>query len=464
MPVLEKPKEKIKMLNFYKYKCKLHDMELFAAAGASSAAAKVDKPAGSENKFLLVLSHKRSTRPQPTIAFDSQEERDKWKGMIESASHWSPAPITNDPILRKAFMVSYNKLRWHAWVWSSWDIDGSESEMLADVLYEVLEREIFGAELYKLGELPRKLARKAIIGILEAGVSAAWSAIMKGLASIRGPLEAAVDEMLGPLFETEAKVKAQIQGPIEDAATKALESAEAKVQELFEKNLPVIAAAGEAELNLIHSSLTEFLEEWESGTDKSVSNFDWKYGWVQWRGDWLYAFKQKPISEMIDAKLKDEEASGPSRQLGSDLNSDMKSLNQSAFIVLRKSMDAKPNDANVLVEQMRANYPDIIQRAAHDMTQVLQWRLVQALDKTIRGPLIEITSKIVKTVCEPVQAIIPNLIKDILDPERACMEIIDAVLTNQEQALIRKAITRVNAGIIEHGNQLAAQGLVKKAA
>jgi hypothetical protein len=151
MPVLEKPKEKIKMLNFYKYKCKLHDMELFAAAGASSAAAKVDKPAGSENKFLLVLSHKRSTRPQPTIAFDSQEERDKWKGMIESASHWSPAPITNDPILRKAFMVSYNKLRWHAWVWSSWDIDGSESEMLADVLYEVLEREIFGAELYKLG-------------------------------------------------------------------------------------------------------------------------------------------------------------------------------------------------------------------------------------------------------------------------------------------------------------------------
>jgi hypothetical protein len=459
LPVLKRPTEKVRILNFYKYKVALHDTELFAAAGAANAAAGVGMPEGAADKFMLVLTHKRSTRPQPTIAFDSKEERDKWKGLLQSASSWSPAPITIDPVLRKAFTVSYNRLRWHAWVWGNWDIDGSESEMLADVLYEVLEREIFGAELSKLGPMPRKLAYKAIIGMLESAVSACWSGIMKGLAAIRPPLEEKVGDMLGPLFETEAKVKGEIQGPIEVAATKGLESAEADLQKLFASNLPVIAAAGEAELNLIHNSLLEFIEEWEKSADKSARHFAWTYEWVRWRGDWLYSFKQKPISEMIDTKLNDEEASGPSRTLASDLNNDMKDLNQSAFIVLGRAIN-KADVADPIAE-LRAHYPDIITRAAQDMTSILQWRMVKALDGTLRGPLLQVTNEIVTTITKPLDAMIPDLIKDIVDPARACMEIISDVLTIKEQELITIASAKVKEGIIEQGKQLAARGLVR---
>jgi len=309
--------------------------------------------------------------------------------------------------------------------------------------------------------MPRKLARKAIIGILESAVSACWSGIMKGLGAIRGPLEEKVGEMLGPLFEAEAKVKAQIQKPIEDAATDGLKGAEAKLQELFASNLPVIAAAGESELNLIHNSLLEFIEEWESGANKSASHFAWQYEWVRWRGDWLYAFKQKPISEMIDAKLSDEEASGPSRTLASDLNNDMKQLNQSAFIVLKRDINEKTGDQAEWIAQLRASYPGIIQRAAQDMNSVLQWRLCKALDSTLRGPLLEICNKIIDTICKPLDALIPDLIKDIVDPARMCMEVISDVLTIKEQELITICSAKIKEQITAQGQLLAQRGLVK---
>jgi hypothetical protein len=267
--------------------------------------------------------------------------------------------------------------------------------------------------------------------------------------------------MLGPLFETEAKVKAQIQKPIEEAASEGLKSAEGKLQELFASNLPVIAAAGEAELNLIHNSLLEFIEEWEAGSNKSASHFAWQYEWVRWRGDWLYAFKQKPISEMIDAKLNDEEASAPSRRLAEDLNGDMKNLNQSAFIVIKRDVNEKQGDQAEWIAQLRAAYPGIIQRAAQDMCSILQWRLCKALDSTLRGPLLEVTSKIVDTICKPLDALIPELIKDIVDPARACNEIISDVLTIKEQELITICSAKIKEQIMAQGAQLAARGLVK---
>jgi hypothetical protein len=265
--------------------------------------------------------------------------------------------------------------------------------------------------------------------------------------------------MLGPLFEKEVEIKEKIKQPISEGATKALESAETKLQEMFEEKIPVIGAAGEAELNLIHSSLAEFVVEWENESNKSGSNFTWKYEWVRWRGDWLYAFKQKPISVMIDTKLADEEASAASCALASDLNNDMKALNQSAFITIRKGVDPE-NDP---VGQLKAAFPDIIRRAAHDMAIILELRLVKALDATLRPPLIEVMKKIIETICEPLVSLIPELLKDILDPERTCMEIISDILGEKEKELIKIAIKRVVQGVIEQGETLANQGLVLKA-
>jgi hypothetical protein len=91
---------------------------------------------------VLVLSHRRSSRPQLRVGFDTIDARDQWRSLLQTAAWASPSPITTDPLLRPAFLESFRKLRWRAWVWSGWHIDGSEAELLTDVLSEVLYREV----------------------------------------------------------------------------------------------------------------------------------------------------------------------------------------------------------------------------------------------------------------------------------------------------------------------------------
>jgi len=276
---------------------------------------------------------------------------------------------------------------------------------------------------------------------------------MKGLEPVRTPLEKAVAEMLDPLFEGEKKFKEQLKAPIMEGAQKGLESAKAKLQEVFESSLPVIAAAGESELNLIHTSLVEVLDESQGDPQK----FRNKYWWMKWRNDWQYSFKNRPIAEMIDAKLRGDGASYESRELAGHLITDMRNLNQSAFTVLQNAFkdDADPS---IRVRQM---FPDIINRCAHDMHLILHLRLIQALDATIRPGLMQAMAAIIKPLCSPLEAAIPDLLKDILDPERTCMELINDVLTDTEKLLITGCLAPLQDSILKQGNALAQQGLSK---
>jgi hypothetical protein len=456
LPVLERPTVKTRMLNFNRYKAVLPDHELFANAGAKDAAAKAGVPAGSEGKWLIVLSHRRSTRPQFTVAFDSKEQRDQWMGLIHTAARNSPMPITTDPMLQKAFLAAYRRTRWYAYWWHSWWIDGTESELIADLLYDVMEYEIFGAELSKLGPMPRKIMRKVIIKMIEAAVSAAWSSLQGSLAGIRGPLESTAEKILGPLFEKEAEVKDKVKAPIEEAASKAMEKNEAKLQEMFGSALPVIAAAGEAEVNLIHNSLCEVIA---SEGHKKGRYFRWGFEQKRWSNYWCYWGKNLPISQMIDVKLNDEDASYVQRDLAYHLRHDLTTLNQSAF--KRIELSWGNNDEQDLVQSVRDQHADIMRRAAHDAALILEVRLFQALDESVRGGVIELLHTVVKTITEPLDALIPDLLKDILDPERTCMEIINDILVNCEKGLIKTCVEPLKKQIEEQGEKLATHGPTK---
>jgi len=462
LPVLERPKIKVRMINFYKYKVALHDAELFANAGAADAAAKVKKVEGAEGKFLLVLSHRRATRPTMTIAFDKIEDRDQWKSLLQSAASFSPQPITLDPVLRPAFINAYRRTRWYAWCWGSWELDGNEGELLSELIYDAISREVFGAELAKMGDMPRKLARKAITTAITGGVSAMWAGLQKSVAAARAPVEQAAEGLLGPLFEKERELQDKLQADLGAEVEKGLEKAEPTLQEKFGESFPIIAAAGESELMLIATSLREWKVEVDGEAGKaSVLGPWWKYGWVQWRGDWLYAFKSKPISEMIDVKLNDEEASAESRRLASDLKNDLMRLNQSAFTVLKDRMlAANPNATEAeYVAIAQKEFADISHRAAHDVQIILKMRVEQALDATLRGPLEEVLSKIIEALCKPLDALIPSTLADVLDPARMCNEIIDRLLREKIKSLVDRAITPTLAGVQAKGAQLAQEGM-----
>jgi hypothetical protein len=461
MPLLTKPEVRTKLLNFSQYKIELSDADLFMAAGAQAAAEKAGK--NHNGKFVLVLTHRRSTRPQMKVGFDTIEQRDQWRALLQTASWASPSPITTDTLLRPAFLVSFRKLRWYAWVWSGWHIDGTEAELLTDVLSEVLYREMVAGKINN--ELARKLAVKSIYRVLVGAVSTCWSGIMKSLPGIRTPLEEVAGKMLDPLFEAENQLKDKIMAPMEEAATKGMDSAEGKLQELFAEHVPIIAAAAESQLNMIHNSFVELIGKMEEKPNATASDFNSDYGWMQWRGSWTWSYTQGAISTMLYAKLVTD-GSAPSRQLGYDLVSDMRDLNQSAFVAVRQAMDQQGGAAGAktaaeLVAALKVVYPEILRKAVNDVSLILQWRMSLALDSAILPPLMEITSKVIHTLCEPLQAAIPDLIKDIVDPERTCGEIIQTIVVKQEQILVQRILAPLKDSTDQQGKALEAKGLIK---
>lgn len=458
LPLLKKPEVRSRQLNFNRYKVALSDADLFAAAGASSAASKAGEKDGNNGKHVLILSHRRSTRPQLKIGFDSEETRDQWRSLLETASWASPSPITMDPTLRESFLEAFRKLRWRAWVWSGWYIDGTEGELLSDILSEVIEREMLPSSM---GAMPRKLARASVYRVVVSAVSSAWISIMQQLVPVRKVVEEAAEKMLGPIFEEEVKIKEKVMEPMNEAAAKGLEAAEPKLQELFADKCPVIAACAEAQLNTITKSVQDFLKEQE-GKQSSASEWEYAWSWVPWRAGWSWSYAQRGISEMIQVKLVNE-GNDATRRMGWDLIGDMRDLHLCAVREMRSLMNssgaAGATTGAELSAALRAAYPDVIARAAKDLPVLLQWRMTQALNDALLPPLLEGTGQIVSTLCDPIVSLIPEALQDVIDPQRTCAEIIEEVVTKQEKILVQKILEPLKEETIKRGDTLAATPL-----
>jgi len=423
MPLLTRPTVRVKQISFMGYHVALSDSDLFAAAGAAMAAAKQDKADEQQGKHTLVLKHRRANRPQLKVGFDSIEQRDQWRALLATAAWASPSPITTDKILRPAFLNSYKKLRARAGVSAGYELDGSEAELLADVLAEVLNREVV-SDLEGKPDLAKKMAAKVIDRVTVSAVSPVWKALQASLPPIRKPLEAQAAKLLGPVFEQEAAIQAKVRAPMESAAAKALDTAEAKMQELFAKHVPTIAAVAEAELAMLHKALADFAQEASASTTAE----DWlsKLSWLERRCSWGWSHPQAPITRLIDAKLVQDSAA--TRTMGRNLIDQLTYLSQSTCVALRKRVvpdngaAAAAQSAADLSAALGREYPRLLEQVGSDLVLLLKWQLALALNTAIMPPIESSTGKAIDAACEPIT--IPEQLQDIVDPARTCEDII----------------------------------------
>jgi hypothetical protein len=318
------------------------------------------------------------------------------------------------------------------------------------------------AELSKLPAPVRATAKKGVERIITPAVAACWTGLVRGRDAARVPVEKAAEGMLGPMFEQETKIKEQLRQPVEEAAIKALGKAESQLQESLGKYFPVLAAAAESQLNMLHSEFSKLVEKYSSGS-ASASDFQRDLWWARWSAGWLWSGPQKPITVMIHAKLNGDASTNASRSLADWICADLKDLHQSAFAIMKKvaaAAAAPPSDsAAPLVAAIKSSWSDIALKAAHDINLLLQWRVLMALDQTLRPPLIENTSQLLAELAAPLQDAIPEMIRDVVDPERMGSEIISNVLTSLEVPLVERALQQLKKDVTERGANLAQQGL-----
>ena len=155
------------------------------------------------------------------------------------------------------------------------------------------------------------MTQKMIYRVVVLGAEVAWKSLMKSIPAVRGPVE-----LFGSVFDKEAEIKGKLQGSIEEAASKGLEQAGPKVAEAFDKQMPVVAAIAEAQLNMVAETLRELQNKLRSDSDQSASHFESEWGWMKWRNNWQWSGRQGAITTMIYAKLvNDDGANDATRTL-----------------------------------------------------------------------------------------------------------------------------------------------------
>jgi hypothetical protein len=348
-------------------------------------------------------------------------------------------------------------------VWTSWYIDGTESELLTDILVAVIDREIVGPEVSKYPGFIRGFILKGVRKAVHAAVDAGWSLAQSGVNQARGPVEQIAASLLNPVFEKEVEIKGKLQASIEEIAKKGLDKAEATLQEQFGEKFPVVAAAVEAQLTMLHTSLATLLTELAGG-EGAMAQFEYAYSWLQWRGDWVYGGKQGEITRLLESKLDGSEGNALTKNLCYHLKYDFKDLQQSLYHVLLEEVRAAAKESGAIaisqvIPLVRTAYPRLIERAAGDLAMLCEWRLVQALDDTLRPPVMENSGKAIDAICDPLSALIPEALEDVIDPARTAEEVIANVFTSTEKDLVARILAPMQKSILEQGQKLAGQGL-----
>jgi hypothetical protein len=412
----------------------------------------------------LVLKHKRPTRPTLTVCFEREDLRDQWRAIIATASRMAPQPITQDPVLRPAFENAYNDLRWHVWMWGGWDMDGTEAELLGDVLTHAIEREFLGEYLSKIpAEFAKTAARNASRKAITAAIKPAWSALMKGLSKIRPPIEQAIGSMLNPLFETENKLKEKIMAPMEEQAKKLVSLVEEKLQAQFGEKFALLPIWAEAQLQMIANSVKIVSSAIAEDADKSAATFWSAFDRMVYQGKWAWCYAQRPVSDIVwNEFYYGDSANVLTRRLYYDFLDDGIEINQAAFRALRravtdmeKASGTKAGGASLL-QYFQASYPAVMQKTANDLSLLVPWRLTQALDAELRPVVVEKVSEPIKTVCDPLKGLIPDILEDIIDPARTCIEIVNDQVVKLEINIITAATGKSAEGIKGAGQRFSA--------
>eukprot|EP00026_Physarum_polycephalum_P006552 Phypoly_transcript_06600.p1 GENE.Phypoly_transcript_06600~~Phypoly_transcript_06600.p1 ORF type:complete len:566 (+),score=113.46 Phypoly_transcript_06600:34-1698(+) len=222
--------------------------------------------------------------PRRTCYFlkcDNKEEFDQWVAQFKAAC-WNARAFTwDDWCHQRAFPVALRKTRWEMGRWGYWGGQGTEEQLLAELIADELEYEIMG-RIY--GNLPgpwiirnkfRNMALSTIDGMVLAAVKPAWAGMRKSVETARPVMEPKIREQSEQLFKAEdeinGKMKESVMGVLEPLVKEHVVPHLAKILSIIK--LPVRDAFADA-ANLFDDKITNWKP---NGEDLSKSFRDLDY-------------------------------------------------------------------------------------------------------------------------------------------------------------------------------------------
>jgi len=429
--------------------------KLLAAAGKKEEGAKEEKYSFEEYKLIVKVTHPRGSQQQMKAGFESEEDGMKWRGLLESAKWRAKMPLNPDPVLRAAFKMAFQTTRWKLWLWGNWSVDGTEGQLLGDLFFDVLNREILYDVLAPMKiEAAKKVARNMVHTMVEKAVEAGWKATLEAVGPAKKVVEDAVAKAVAPIFEAERELQAKINNAVIGVVNPKIDEASADLGKVFGYFCTPLQ---DAQLLLIKSysdTIKEIITELSGESDatarsRAISNQKYNFSWLWWS-------KMRPISDQIYDRFYVQNRSADPFWALWDMTYDLiyafrdlaRDSLQCTLEQVNSSLPASA-DAATTARAFNDAAANLIPRITSDVNWIVEDATVRYIDRKCHATLDEVVSKLVTPLIEPFADAVPDVAKDLINPVRTAEECIDTIFLSAETQLVKSGLEKMQATVRE---------------
>lgn len=160
----------------------------------------------------LTFEVHHSRRPCYYLRAENKEEFDAWVAQFRTACWKSRGYTWDDWCHQRAYPIALRKTRWELGRWGWWGGQGSEEQLLSELISDELEYDIMGRLYSKLPgpwilkNKMRNWALQTIDSMILGAVKPAWAGMRKAVEELRVKLEPKIRELTEPIFKAENEI------------------------------------------------------------------------------------------------------------------------------------------------------------------------------------------------------------------------------------------------------------------
>lgn len=373
-------------------------------------------------------------RPCYFLRAENKEEFDQWVAQFKTACWKARAFSWDDWCHQRAFPIALRKTRWEMGRWGYWGGQGSEEQMLTELIADELEYDIMGRIYYKLSgpwfvrNKMRNFTLATIDSMILGAVKPGWAAMRKAVEELRPVVEPKIRELCEPIFKAEN----EIVGKMRESVMSVLEPL------LKEHVTPHLGKV----IGIIKSPMREAYADAINLFDEKISN--WKSN-----GEYEKSFRDldyfaRSYWQLHPALKKVDEMYEPLwllREIFSDIwpwgliwkghDSVYKHVDNAVYTWEQAMLKEKRDD---LAEQHKR---DVIIKYRHDTDIAVMRYYAKILKLIILPPFEAAVHPVTKHIIEPLANSIPEPLREFIDIKQMFEDLYKGIVSDSINVVLR---------------------------
>lgn len=418
---------------------------------------------------LVPWSRRRRTW---VLVAETEEDSQEWHKTFRNACWYANAPRDKNPLIADAFDIAIMQTRWQYGLYGWYYSWGTEEERLADMISEILSREIVDAIL---GGIPAggayyatcEVVNNLVSGMVLSAVKPCWTTVCTAANAVEGEVKATAKRLLGPLIEQEKTIKDTIVSTISTVTTPFIGKVGGTVLR------PFLTAASETIVSAFIEVIAGFHKEATNYSGSSLGNNQngrYTIESMQWSAERgggegfgpAYRLIWKLYYELLSPLTPIFETLGgfTGYMVYTIVMEDLQDLSRRVCYTLGREIYKGENSQGVASEyvQPAEAIAVVTRKLVHDCKIYVKNILMKLMRTMLESTVTETLGKPCHTLVDPIQATIDAIpvpgLSTLFDLSKMLDEVIASVVDDGLDAIVSESMSNINARIESVGTKL----------